>query len=206
MILSRFVEISRLCFDAAWFFHFFEDLCIRETLRLFPTAPIIGRVPTKPVTLSNNVEVPPGIPIIFRILSLHKFVGDYYIFGLFNIGVPIIFGLREVHIREKYYGKTAKQFDPYRFLDENVKNLPGGAYIPFSYGARNCIGKSKLFSFFFLIDNGFICFCSGFRLLLCKSIGEMLHCALNSELSTYHNLQKYWWIDTSVKHKHEIIQ
>ena len=130
------------------FFHSFEDLCIRETLRLFPTAPIIGRVPSKPVKLSNNVEVPPGILIIFWILYLHKFVGVYYIFGLLNIGVPIIFGLREVHIREEYYGKTAKQFNPYRFLDENVKNLPGGAYIPFSFGARNCIGKSPLLFLF----------------------------------------------------------
>lgn len=93
----------------------FLDACIKETLRLFPTAPIIGRVASKPIKLSNNVEVPPG--------------------------VPIVFGIRQVHIREKYYGSTARIFNPYRFLDESVKDLPGGAYIPFSYGARNCIGK-----------------------------------------------------------------
>lgn len=93
----------------------FTDLCIRETLRLFPTAPIIGRVASKNIRLSNNVEVPPG--------------------------VPIIFGLRQIHLREEYYGSNAGIFNPYRYLDENVKNLPGGAYIPFSYGARNCIGE-----------------------------------------------------------------
>lgn len=93
----------------------FMDLCIRETLRLFPTAPIIGRVASKPIKLNNGVEVPPN--------------------------VPIVFGIRQIHIREEYYGPTARIFNPYRFLDEKVKNLPGGAYIPFSYGARNCIGK-----------------------------------------------------------------
>ncbi|XP_031637232.1 probable cytochrome P450 313a4 [Contarinia nasturtii] len=94
----------------------FTELCIRETLRLFPTVPIIGRVTSKPVKLNNNIEVP--------------------------VGVPIMLGLRQIHIREEYYGSTAKVYNPYRFMDENVKNLPGGAYIPFSYGPRNCFGYS----------------------------------------------------------------
>lgn len=89
----------------------FTDLCIRETLRLFPTAPIIARLPSKPIQLNNGVEIPPG--------------------------VPIVFGIRQIHIQEKYYGPTAKIFNPYRFYDDAVKNLPGGAYIPFSYGGRN---------------------------------------------------------------------
>lgn len=92
----------------------FTDLCIRETLRLFPTAPIIGRVATKPIKLANDVVIPPD--------------------------VPIVFGLRQIHLREEYFGPTAKMFDPYRFTDEKIKQLPPAAYIPFSYGARNCIG------------------------------------------------------------------
>lgn len=89
----------------------FTELCIRETLRLFPTAPIMARMPSKPIKLNSGVEIPPG--------------------------VPIVFGIRQLHIQEKYYGPTAKIFNPYRFYDEDIKNLPGGAYIPFSYGARN---------------------------------------------------------------------
>lgn len=140
----------------------FLDLCIRETLRLFPTAPIIGRVATKPIKLSNGVEVPSG--------------------------VPIIFGIRQIHIREKYYGPTARIFNPYRFLDEDVKNLPGGAYIPFSYGTRNCIGKYSLKCIIQNLPlNGF----HVFRLLLCKSLSEVLHCAFDTELSIYYNLQTY---------------
>lgn len=93
----------------------FTELCIQETLRLFPTAPLIGRVASKPIKLSNNVVVPANIPIVF--------------------------GLRQIHIQEKYFGPTANIFDPYRFLDEKVKNLPAAAYVPFSYGPRNCIGE-----------------------------------------------------------------
>lgn len=92
----------------------FTDLCIQETLRLFPTAPLIGRIASKPIKLSNNVEVPPN--------------------------VILLFGLRQIHIQEKYFGPTANLYDPHRFLDENIKNVPAAAYIPFSYGPRNCIG------------------------------------------------------------------
>lgn len=90
----------------------FTNLCIEETLRLFPTAPLIGRTAVCSIKLSNGVIVPAN--------------------------VPFLFGLRQIHIREKYFGPTANIFDPYRFLDERFKNLPGGAYIPFSYGPRNC--------------------------------------------------------------------
>lgn len=93
----------------------FTDLCVRETMRLFPIAPLICRESKKPIKLSNNVVVPPG--------------------------VPMIFGLRQIHLQEKYYGETANLFNPYRFLDEKIKNLPAAAYVPFSYGPRNCIGE-----------------------------------------------------------------
>lgn len=96
----------------------FTELCIRESLRLYPTAPLIGRVANKPIKLKNNIDIPAN--------------------------VPLIFGLRQIHMQEKYYGKTANAFDPYRFLDEKVKNLPPTTYIPFSYGPRNC-GKFKVF-------------------------------------------------------------
>lgn len=91
----------------------FTELCIRETLRLFPTAPVIARVATKPIQLTNCI-VPPNIPMIF--------------------------GLRQIHLQPKYYGSTAHIFDPDRFLNENFQNLPNAAYIPFSFGPRNCIG------------------------------------------------------------------
>lgn len=91
----------------------FTDLCIKESLRLFPTAPLIGRVANKPIKLSNGVEVPAN--------------------------VPLMFGIRQIHIQEKYFGPTANQFDPYRFLDDKINDLPSAPYyIPFSCGPRNC--------------------------------------------------------------------
>lgn len=94
----------------------FTDLCVRETLRIFPTVSIIARIAAKPIRLPSGVEIPPD--------------------------VPIVFGIRQIHMKEQYYGPTAGIFDPYRFLDKNIKNLPSACYIPFSYGPRNCIGNS----------------------------------------------------------------
>lgn len=92
----------------------FTNLCIKETLRLFPTAPLIGRAANKPIKLSNGITVPAN--------------------------VPFLFGLRQIHIQERYFGPTANIFNPYRFLDKQFEQLPSAAYIPFSYGPRNCIG------------------------------------------------------------------
>lgn len=91
----------------------FTDLCIKESLRLFPTAPLIGRVANKPIILSNGVEIPAN--------------------------VPLMFGIRQLHIQEKYFGSTANIFDPYRFLDDKMNDLSSAPYyIPFSCGPRNC--------------------------------------------------------------------
>lgn len=93
----------------------FTDLCAREILRLFPTASLISRISSTPIKLRNNIVIPPNISFIF--------------------------GLRQMHIQEKYFGSTllnvkstANLFDPYRFLDNNgMKTFPIAAYIP-----RNC--------------------------------------------------------------------
>lgn len=93
----------------------FMDACIRESLRLFPTVPLIGRSPAEPIVL-NNTEIPPG--------------------------VTVILGIRQIQRQQEYWGEDAHLYKPERFLGDNAsyKEIPG-CYIPFSSGPRNCIGK-----------------------------------------------------------------
>lgn len=86
------------------------DLCIKESLRIFSTVPMIGRCPSEPFVL-NGIEIPAG--------------------------VPIMIGIRQLHRKKEYWGEDALQFEPERFRDFK----DNGAYLPFSMGQRNCIGK-----------------------------------------------------------------
>lgn len=94
----------------------FLDLCIRESLRILPTVPLIGRNPIEPIKL-GDVVIPAN--------------------------TPIVIGIKQIQIREEYWGSDAKSFNPYRFekFDRNKVKENQCAYMPFSYGPRNCIGK-----------------------------------------------------------------
>lgn len=91
------------------------EFCIRESLRLFPTVPLIGRKPHAPIVL-NNVEIPAELPIFI--------------------------GLRQLHRRKDYWGEDAFKFKPSRFHSKNMEAMVPGSYIPFSLGPRSCVGSS----------------------------------------------------------------
>lgn len=96
------------------------DQCLRETQRLFPTVPLIGRSANETVNL-KGYDIPPNIPIFI--------------------------GIRQIHRNNEYYGPTAHLYNPDRFkpYEHHPNKERQGMYLPFSLGQRNCIGE-----FFFL--------------------------------------------------------
>lgn len=89
------------------------DCVIKESLRLYPSAPIVGRSVTEEITLGGHV-VPPGSELLLFLYALHR---DADMFP------------------------DPEKFDPDRFLRENAKCLHPYAFLPFSGGQRNCIGQ-----------------------------------------------------------------
>ncbi|XP_034489668.1 cytochrome P450 4d10 [Drosophila innubila] len=90
------------------------DLCIKETLRMFPSVPLLGRKVLEECEINGKI-IPAGT----------------------NIGIsPLYLGRREDLFAD------AHSFKPERFdVVTSAEKLNPYAYIPFSAGPRNCIGQ-----------------------------------------------------------------
>ncbi|XP_068395928.1 taurochenodeoxycholic 6 alpha-hydroxylase-like isoform X2 [Eschrichtius robustus] len=90
----------------------YTTMCIKEALRLYPPVPVISRDMSKPITFPDGRSLPAGIPFSLSFYGLHH--------------NPKVWPNPEV-------------FDPSRFAPGSDRH--SHAFLPFSGGSRNCIGK-----------------------------------------------------------------
>lgn len=94
----------------------YTEMCIKESLRIFPMVAYIGRQTDADVRLKSVDCVLPK-------------------------GTSIAVGVYSIHHNKQYWGDTVEEFVPDRFLPENEAKMHPYSYLPFSGGSRNCVGK-----------------------------------------------------------------
>ncbi|XP_040833769.1 cytochrome P450 4A5-like isoform X4 [Ochotona curzoniae] len=90
----------------------YTTMCIKEALRIYPPVPNFSRELSKPVTFPDGRSLPEGITVVLSVYGLHH--------------NPNVWPNPEV-------------FDPTRFAPDATYH--SHAFLPFSGGSRNCIGK-----------------------------------------------------------------
>ncbi|XP_017776452.1 PREDICTED: cytochrome P450 4C1-like [Nicrophorus vespilloides] len=88
------------------------EMCIKETMRLFPIGPNIVRKVTEDLQIGDHM-LPEGSGLVLCIYTVHR--------------------------NDKYFPDHMR-FDPERFSPEECAKRHPYAYLPFAGGPRNCIG------------------------------------------------------------------
>ncbi|KYQ58522.1 putative cytochrome P450 4aa1 [Trachymyrmex zeteki] len=88
------------------------DMCIKESLRLYPSVPFVGRTLGEDVKLGKYI-IPAGCGVFIAPYCTHRL---------------------------SHHFPDPHDFKPERFSSENSEGRHPYAYIPFSAGPRNCIG------------------------------------------------------------------
>uniref|UniRef100_A0A8C3FQX0 Cytochrome P450 n=1 Tax=Chrysemys picta bellii TaxID=8478 RepID=A0A8C3FQX0_CHRPI len=92
----------------------YTTMCIKESMRIFPPVPLVSRQLSKPITFHDGRYLPEGTLVGINIYLIH---------------------------RDPNLWKDPEVFDPMRFSPENSSQRHSHAFMPFSAGARNCIGQ-----------------------------------------------------------------
>ncbi|MDQ0620050.1 bifunctional cytochrome P450/NADPH--P450 reductase [Arthrobacter globiformis] len=116
---ARAVVDEVLGTEAARFEHLprlgYLDQILKETLRLWPTAPAFNVAPYEDTVIGGQYEVAKGTPLMVLIPQLHR--------------------------DKAAWGEDAELFNPDRFSPERVESIPANAWKPFGNGQRSCIGR-----------------------------------------------------------------
>ena len=112
------------------------DQCMNETFRLFPSIPWIARRTTKDVTLKGRIFHPPRRNSeITNWRRLSPPDGRFL-----PAGCDVILAIIGIHRSPTIY-EDPKAWKPDRFLPADVAKRHPCSYVPFSVGARNCLGR-----------------------------------------------------------------
>lgn len=91
-----------------------------ETLRLFPSSPLVMRSVSKPDILPSGVKVGPGMTIIHSMYAMGRM--------------------------EEIWGKDCLEFKPERWIsDSGTLKAEHSRFMPFSLGPRTCMGRDMAF-------------------------------------------------------------
>ncbi len=91
----------------------YADAIIKETMRIYPPAYLLGRENTRPMKL-GRYEVPKGTTLILSPWAMQH---------------------------DRRYFPDPEAFRPERWLDGSTANLPKHVYVPFGGGPRVCVGN-----------------------------------------------------------------
>jgi cytochrome P450 len=87
--------------------------------------------------VDETLRLWPVAPGYFRQAKTDTVIGDRYAIS----GGDWVFVLLLAAHRDPAWGPDADEFNPDRFLPENIRTLPPHIYKPFGTGARSCPGR-----------------------------------------------------------------
>ncbi|XP_030044969.1 cytochrome P450 4B1-like [Microcaecilia unicolor] len=93
----------------------YTTMCIKESMRMYPPAPLVLRQLTKPITFFDGRSLPAGSLVMLNIYAIHRSLSVW---------------------------EDPEVFDPLRFSPENSSGRHSHAFVPFAAGVRNCIGQN----------------------------------------------------------------